>query len=125
MQSILQAFLSETGGDGAPQQQPGAGGGLLGGPFVLIAAMFAIFYFIVLRPQSKERKRQAEWLASIKKGDEVVTQSGIIGTVVLVEDRSVTLDVGGGNKIRVLKSTVMSAWKQSEPAGPAKAEARK
>jgi len=119
MQSILQGFLSQTA-DGA-QGQAGGGPGF----FVVIIAMIAIMYLIVLRPQQKERKRHAEWLASIKKGDEVVTQSGIIGTVALVEDRSVTLDVGGGNKIRVLKSTVVSAWKQSEPAAPAKAEARK
>jgi len=119
MQSILQGFLSQTG-DGAQPQ-----GGGLPTMLVWVAVMFAIFYLIVFRPQQKERKRAAEWLSGIKKGDEVVTQSGIIGTVALVEDRSVTLDVGGGNKIRVLKSTVVSAWKQSEPAAPAKAEARK
>ena len=77
------------------------------------------------RPQAKERKRLTEWLASIKKGDEVVTDSGIVGTVHLVEDKLVTLDVGGGNKLRVLKSKIASAWKQTEPAQPAKAEAKK
>ncbi len=124
MRSILQAFLSQTGGQEQPQ-------GLPGGCFdpksmLLMLAIFAIFYFIMLRPQQKERKRQAEWLASIKKGDEIVTQSGIVGTVFQVEDRLVTLDVGGGNKLRILKSTVASAWKQStEPAQPAKAEAKK
>jgi preprotein translocase subunit YajC len=61
----------------------------------------------------------------VKKGDEVVTQSGIIGTVHLVEDKVVTLDVGGGTKLKLLKSQVASAWKQNEPAAPAKAEARK
>ncbi len=120
MLSILQAFLSQTGG----QEQ--SGGGLFGNPLVLLPIIFLIFYFIMLRPQQKERKRQAEWLASIKKGDEIVTQSGIVGIVHQVEDRVVTLDVGGGNKLRVLKSTVASAWKQStEPAQPAKAEAKK
>lgn len=124
MLSILQAFLSQTGGQEQPQ-------GLPGGCFdpksmLLMLAIFGIFYFIMLRPQQKERKRQAEWLASIKKGDEIVTQSGIVGTVSQVEDRLVTLDVGGGNKLRILKSTVASAWKQStEPAQPAKAEAKK
>ncbi len=119
----LSDFLAQTGGDAAPQ-----GGGLdalfkaFGVPLV---AMIAIFYLLVWRPQAKERRRLADWLAGMKKGDEVVTQSGIIGTVHLVEDRVVTLDVGGGNKLRVLKSQVVSAWKQSEPAAPAKAEARK
>ncbi len=119
MLSILQLFLSQSSSDG---QQ---GGGLLGNPLVILPFLILIFYFVMWRPQSKERKRQAEWLANIKKGDEVVTQGGIIGTVHLVEDRVVTLDVGGGNKLRVLKSTVASAWKQTEPASPAKAEARK
>ncbi|HET6413779.1 MAG TPA: preprotein translocase subunit YajC [Anaeromyxobacter sp.] len=115
-------FLSQTAPDG------GQGGGLeslvkaFGFPLV---AMVAIFYLLVWRPQARERKRVAEWLAGMKKGDEVVTQSGIIGTVHLVEDRVVTLDIGGGNKLRVLKSQVVSAWKQAEPAAPAKAEARK
>lgn len=118
----LTDFLSQTAPDAAQ------GGGLdalikaFGFPLV---AMIAIFWLLVWRPQSKERKRLAEWVAGMKKGDEVVTQSGIIGTVHLVEDRVVTLDVGGGTKLRVLKSQVVGAWKQTEPAAPAKAEARK
>ncbi len=121
MPSILQAFLSQTG-DAAQGQAPGF---FSPQNLVLMLAIFGIFYFVMLRPGQKERKRQAEWLASIKKGDEIVTQSGIVGTVHTVEDRVVTLDVGGGNKLRVLKSTVVSAWKQTEPAQPAKAEAKK
>lgn len=118
----LMDFLSQTAPDGA---QGGGLDALIKAFGVPLLAMIAIFYLLVWRPQSRERKRLAEWLSGMKKGDEVVTQSGIIGTVYLVEDRVVTLDVGGGNKIRVLKSQVVSAWKQSEPAAPAKAEARK
>ncbi len=120
MLSILQVFLSQTTDGGQ------SGGGFsLGNPLVMLPLIILIFYFVMWRPQSRERKRQAEWLGSIKKGDEVVTQSGIVGTIHAVEDRVVTLDVGGGNKLRVLKSTVASAWKQTEPAQPAKAEAKK
>ena len=118
----LMDFLSQTAPDGA---QGGGLDALIKAFGVPLLAMIAIFYLLVWRPQSRERKRLAEWLAGMKKGDEVVTQSGIIGTVYLVEDRVVTLDVGGGNKLRVLKSQVSSAWKQNEPAAPAKAEARK
>ncbi len=118
----LMDFLSQTAPDGA---QGGGLDALIKAFGVPLLAMIAIFYLRVWRPQSRERKRLAEWLAGMKKGDEVVTQSGIIGTVYLVEDRVVTLDVGGGNKLRVLKSQVVSAWKQSEPATPAKAEAKK
>jgi preprotein translocase subunit YajC len=119
MLSILHAFLSQTADGGQ------SAGGFSLGTLGMILSMVAIFYLVLWRPQAKERKRQQEWIANIKKGDEIVTQGGIIGTVTLVEDRVVTLDVGGGNKLRVLKSTVASAWKQTEPAQPAKAEARK
>ncbi len=118
----LSDFLAQTAPDAA---QPGGLDALLKAFGVPLIAMIGIFYLLVWRPQAKERKRLAEWVAGMKKGDEVVTQSGIIGTVYLVEDRVVTLDVGGGNKLRVLKSQVVSAWKQSEPASPAKSEARK
>jgi preprotein translocase subunit YajC len=122
MLPLLSDFLSQTAPDGA---QGGGLDSLLKAFGVPLIAMIAIFYLLVWRPQSRERKRLADWLAGMKKGDEVVTQSGIIGTVYLVEDRVVTLDIGGGNKIRVLKSQVVSAWKQGEPAASAKAEARK
>jgi preprotein translocase subunit YajC len=118
----LSDFLSQTAPDGA---QGGGLDALIKAFGVPLIAMIAIFYLLVWRPQARERKRLSEWISGMKKGDEVVTQSGIIGTVYLVEDRVVTLDVGGGNKLRVLKSQVVSAWKQGEPAAPAKAEARK
>jgi preprotein translocase subunit YajC len=118
----LSDFLAQTGGD--PAQQGGGLDALFKAFGVPLVAMIAIFYLLVWRPQSKERRRHADWLSGMKKGDEVVTQSGIIGTIVLVEDRVITLDVGGGNKIRILKSQVVSAWKQGEPAS-VKGEARK
>jgi preprotein translocase subunit YajC len=118
----LSDFLSQTGD--APQQGGGIDALFKAFGFPLLA-MIAIFYMLVWRPQAKERKRLTEWLAGVKKGDEVVTQSGIIGTIFQVEDRVVTLDVGGGNKLRILKSQVVSAWKQGEPASPAKTEARR
>lgn len=113
----LSAFLSQTA-DGGPSGIDA----LLKGFGVPIVAMLAIFYLLVWRPQSKERKRHGDWISGMKKGDEVVTQAGIIGTIVLVEDRVITLDVGGGTKLRILKSQVASAFKLNEPAKP---EARK
>ena len=53
-----------------------------------------------------------------------MTQGGIVGTVHLVEDRTVTIDVGGGTKLRVLKGQVAGAWKAVE-AQPAKAEGKR
>jgi preprotein translocase subunit YajC len=115
---LLHAFFAQTA-DG------GAGGNPVTAflPFILIAV---VFYLVFFRPQQKQQKQHAAFVTALKKGDEVVTQSGIIATVVLVEDRTVTLDVGSGNKIRVLKAQVAGAWKEKEiPAQPAKAEAKK
>jgi len=119
----LSAFLAQTAAE--PAQGSGGLDALLKGMGFPILAMIAIFYLLVWRPQSRDRKRHAQWLSAVKKGDEVVTQAGIIGTIYQVEDKVVTLDVGGGTRLRVLKSQVASAWKQGEPAAPAKAEARK
>lgn len=120
MQSFLQAFLSQTAPDGAAQQP----GGFLSNPLFLLPVFILIFYLMMWRPQAKERKRHQEWLARMQKGEEVVLQSGIIGTIHSVEDRVVVLDIGGGNKLRVLKAQVAGQFKVA-PAQPAKSEAKK
>jgi len=113
------AFFGQTAPDGA---------GGLGGPMsmpLMLLLMFGVFYFVLWRPQSKERKKVESFRSSMKKGDRVWTQGGMIGTVVQVEDQAVLLDVGAG-KIRVLKQFVGGEWKEKgEAAEPAKAEAKK
>jgi preprotein translocase subunit YajC len=91
-------------------------------PFILIAV---VFYFVFFRPQAKQAKQHQSFLGGLKKGDEVVTQGGMIGTVVLVEDRTVTVDIGQGTKVRVVKNQIAGQWKQVEAAPAAKAEAKK
>jgi preprotein translocase subunit YajC len=115
MHPVLHAFLSQTAPEG--QQNPIVA--FL--PFILIAA---VFYFVFFRPQAKQAKQHQAFLGSLKKGDEVVTQGGIVGTVFLVEDRTVTIDVGGGTKLRVLKAQVAGQWKPTE-SQPVKAEAKR
>ncbi len=119
MHQLLHAFLGQTA-DPSPQGP----GGLLASPLVMIALMFVIFYLVVFRPQSKQRKQHESFVGNLKKGDEVVTQSGIIGRIHEVEGRTVTLDVGGGTRIRLLKGQVASAWTEKAAEG-AKAEAKK
>ena len=65
--------------------QAGGGSSLL--PFLIqVVAIFAIFYFLLIRPQQKQRRQHEQALQNIKRGDEVVTAGGIIGTVVHVKD---------------------------------------
>jgi preprotein translocase subunit YajC len=94
----------------APKQ-----GGLMGMlnmlmPFALI---IAVFYFFMIRPQQKQRKKHMEFLSSIKKGDEVVTSSGIIGTVYTVSDKTVTIEVDENTKVKVLKGMVSASAKEA------------
>ena len=122
MHPFLTAFFSQTSGDGGA-------GGAFGGAFsmpVMLALMFAVFYFVLWRPQSKEKKKIEAFRQSMKKGDRVWTQGGLIGTVTQVEDQAILLDVGAG-KIRILKAFVGGEWKEKGEAAaePAKAEAKK
>ena len=117
MHSLLHAFYAQTAPDGQAQSPFG-----LMVPFLLIAV---VFYFVFFRPQSRQAKQHQQFLGGLKKGDEVVTQGGIIGTVVLVEDRTVTVDIGQGTKVRVIKNQIAGQWKQPEAAPATKAEAKK
>lgn len=71
-------------------------------PFVL---MIVVFYFILIRPQQKKAKQHQELLKQVKAGDKVVTSSGIIGTVVSVKERSISLR-SADTKLEVLKSAI-------------------
>lgn len=68
---------------------------------VQMMLIFGIFYFLLLRPQAKERQRHDEMLSKIKKGDEIVTNGGIIGKVVHVEEKRLTIKTGDNTKVTV------------------------
>ena len=119
MHQAFAAFLSQTAPDG---------GGGFGGPMsmpLMLLLMFGVFYFVLWRPQSKERKKLESFRQNLKKGDRVWTQGGLIGTVAQVEDQALLLDIGAG-KVRVLKQFVGGEFKEKgEVVEPQKAEAKK
>jgi preprotein translocase subunit YajC len=118
MHPVLHAFLSQQGDGGS---SPFAASS----PLLMVALMFAVFYFVLWRPQAKERKKVETFRQNIKKGDRIWTQGGLIGTVAQVEDQAVVVDVGAG-KVRILKSFVGGEFKEkSEAVEPAKVEAKK
>lgn len=112
MHSILDAFIAQTG--------TGGGSGLV--TLAPILLMFVVFYFLLIRPQQKQAKKHQEFVTQLQRGQEVFTQGGIIGRVHEVGSKWVTLDVGGGVKMRVVKGQVSGAWSDE---GPAKAEAKR
>jgi preprotein translocase subunit YajC len=73
---------------------------------VPIALVLGIFFFLVIRPQQRERRRREEMLAAIKKGDRVITSGGLIGTVVGVTERRVTLKFGDSVRVECLRSAI-------------------
>lgn len=72
--------------------------------FIFVAQMlliFGIFYFLLIRPQSKERQRHEQMLKALKKGDEIVTNGGIIGKVVHVEEKRLILRTAENTRVTV------------------------
>jgi preprotein translocase subunit YajC len=80
-------------------------GGALG-MFLPMILVFAIFYFLMIRPQQKQQKKHREMLGNIKKGDEVVTASGIHGKIFAIADNLVTLEVSDNVRLRFDKPQV-------------------
>ena len=72
-----------------------------------LVVIFALFYFVMIRPQRKRQKEQQQMIASIQKGDKVITAGGIFGVVDSVREDSVVMKVEGGTLLRVAKGSVM------------------
>lgn len=73
-----------------------------------IAAIFAVFYFLVILPANKQKKKTQEMLNSLKKGDRVMTSGGIYGTVQGVEAEVVYLKIADNVKVKVARSAITS-----------------
>jgi preprotein translocase subunit YajC len=82
-------------------------------PFFLI---LIIFYFVLIRPQQNQLQKHKKFLESLKKGDEVVTDSGMFGTVVGVDDESVVLRVAENVKVKWLKGKIAGRVGETAPA---------
>jgi preprotein translocase subunit YajC len=79
----------------------------------MFIGIFFIFYLAIIRPQRQVQKKQSEFLSGLSHGQDVVTSSGIVGTVVGITDKIVTLDISEGTEMRVLKSTIQGPLKDS------------
>ena len=83
-------------------------------PLILI---FAIMYFLLIRPQQKKAKEHQKMVAALRRGDQVVTAGGLIGKVSKVKDDSeVEIELSEGVKVRVVRSTIAQVLSKTEPA---------
>ncbi len=87
---------------------PGSTGGLaaFAQPLILFGAMFAIFYFIVLRPQQRQKAERERMLTALRRGDRVVTTGGLHGTVTGLGEHTVTLRVADQVKLEFDRSAI-------------------
>ncbi|MBI1308699.1 MAG: preprotein translocase subunit YajC [Proteobacteria bacterium] len=83
---------------------PGLAGQLFG--FLPIILIFAVFYFLIIRPQNEEAKKHAAMIKKLEKGDKVVTQSGVWGTLLDVHEKTVHLEAGDGVVLTFSKDAI-------------------
>jgi len=75
---------------------------------VMLVVMFAIFYFLLIRPQQKRAKQHRQLLDALKIGDEIVTAGGIHGKIAALQDKVVSVEIATGVKIKVNRSSIVS-----------------
>ena len=69
-----------------------------------LVGIFAVFYFLIIRPQAQQQKKHRQKLSEVKKGDQVVTGGGLVGKVVRVDDVYVDVELGPNMKVKAVKS---------------------
>ena len=85
--------------------------------FLPLILIFAIMYFLLIRPQQKKMKEHQKMVAALRRGDQVVTQGGIIGKVSKVkENNEVEIEIAEGVRVRVVQNTITQVISKTEPA---------
>ncbi|PIE13871.1 MAG: preprotein translocase subunit YajC [Rhodobacterales bacterium] len=85
--------------------------------FLPLILIFAIMYFLLIRPQQKKMKEHQNMVENLRRGDQVVTQGGVIGKVSKVkEDGELEIEIAEGVKVRVIKQTIAQVLNKTEPA---------
>ncbi|MBL3571740.1 preprotein translocase subunit YajC [Rhodovulum sp. BSW8] len=96
-----------------------AGGGAAGafGSFIPLILIFAIMYFLLIRPQQKKAKEHKAMVDALRRGDQVITQGGLIGKVSKVkDDGEVEVEIAENVKVRVVRQTIAQVLNRTEPA---------
>lgn len=104
IQTVRSSAFAQAQGAAAPQG--GVGQSL--SFFMPLVLVFGIFYFLIIRPQQKQAKKQQEMLKAIEKGDQVITVGGIHGRVVGVAEGILTLEIADNVKVKVERSSVQT-----------------
>jgi len=105
-------FLAYAMGGGGAGAEGGQSAGF--GAFVPLLIMFAIFYFLLIRPQQKKAKQHKELLAGLKKGDRVVSSGGLHGTVTGLTEDVVTMEIAPKVRVKVSRGSISGFMAKGE-----------
>ncbi|MBE9595183.1 MAG: preprotein translocase subunit YajC [Proteobacteria bacterium] len=103
-------YAMGTGGTGG-----GTGGGGLGA-FLPLIIIFAIFYFLLIRPQQKKSKQHKQLLTDLKKGDKVVSSGGLHGVITGLSDDVVTVEISPKIRVKITRGSIAGVIRKSETA---------
>ena len=104
-------------------QAAGGGGAFDIAAFLPLILIFAVFYFLLIRPQQKKVKQHRELVSNLRRNDRVVTAGGIIGTVSkVVNDAEVQVEIAEGVRVRVVRSQIIEVLAKPAPATRSKKE---
>jgi preprotein translocase subunit YajC len=115
LQDLLHGFVAQTA-------EGGGSGYIQWLPFVFI---FVVMYFLIIRPQQQQQKKQQELINQLKKGDDVVLQSGIFGKVYEVRADDMLVEIASNVRVRVLKSAVTAPTASQSTGTETKNEEKK
>ncbi len=96
MNFLISDAWAQAGGD--------AGGGLFS--LLPLVVIFILFYFLLIRPQQKRSKQHKEMVTALKKGEEIVTNGGLLGKVTDLDDNFITLEIASGLNAKVQRQSV-------------------
>lgn len=97
--------------------QDAAGAGSAFASFIPLILIFAIMYFLLIRPQQKKMKEHKAMVEALRRGDQILTQGGIVGKVTKVqEDGLLEVEIAEGVKVKVMRHTVVQVMNKTEPA---------
>lgn len=129
---MLDMFFAATawaqeGGGAAGGGGFGGLGSLLQGPIPMLVLMFAIFYFLLIRPQQKKAKQHKQMLANLKKGDHILTSGGIYGKITGLSDTVATVEISPNVRVKITRGSIAGlAASEAAPApAPAKDDKKK
>ena len=94
--------------------QGGDGGGSMVSTLIMFGAIFAIFYFMIIGPQRKKAKEREKLLTALQKGDKIVTNGGMHGTIAGLDEKTALIDFGNNIKIKFERSAIASVDRPKE-----------